>query len=140
AYGDESRQQWDLPTDQPGRIARAVDALVVVEDHLSHRSVTVESADHGSTILTVALDERPVIFGQLGGAQNSVRERELADVVEQTGRERQVLLALRERLLLRERASEAGDRCSMAGGGGIAKRKRLEQSRQHSNLQLSKLV
>ncbi len=80
---DDPRGERDLAGDQTGRVAAAVDALVVVEDRVGDRAVAVELADERRAVLRVAADHLPVGVGQLLGVQDPVRPGELADVVQQ---------------------------------------------------------
>ena len=79
---------------RPGRIAAAVDALVVVEDRVGDRAVAVERADERRAVLRVAADHGPVLVGQDLGVQDPVGQRELADVVQQAGGMDDFLLVL----------------------------------------------
>ena len=79
---------------EPLRVAAPVDPLVVRQHDLGDRAVHPEVAQHVGAQLGVALDRHPVLVGQgpapLGDA---VRQREVADVVQQTGGVRELASA-----------------------------------------------
>jgi len=91
---DDARGKRDLVADQTGRVAAAVDVLVVVEDRVCDRAIAVEPADERSPILRMAADHRPVLIGEDLGVQDAVGQRELADVVQQPSRMDEILLGL----------------------------------------------
>ena len=86
--------QRDLVADQPGRVAAAVDVLVVVEDRVRDRPVAVQAPHERRAVLRVAADHRPVLVGEHLGVEDPVGQRELADVVQQAGRVDEVLVGL----------------------------------------------
>ena len=113
---DDARGERDLVADQPGRVAAAVDVLVVVEDRVGDRPVAVEAPDERRAVLRVAADHRPVLVGEDLGVEDAVGQRELADVVQQPGGVDEVLLGLAAADLLRQRARVARDRGGVARG------------------------
>ena len=90
---DQPRRQRDLLAREPVRVAGAVPALVVAEHDVGHRPVAVDAAHDPRPVRGVAADDLPLLLAQrLGGEQDRVGERELADVVEQPGGVRELLL------------------------------------------------
>src|ERR1035441_7138008 len=80
AHSHDAGRQRDLVADQARRVAVPVNVLVVVEDRVGDGAVAVESADERGALLWMAPDHGPVIVGQDLGAQDTVREGELAYV------------------------------------------------------------
>ena len=68
------------------------------------------------------------------GQQDLVGERELADVVQQPGRMREVGFVVAEPHRERQLAAVAGDGGGVAGGHAVAQRERLDHRRQHAEL------
>ena len=129
----------DLVADQAGRVAAAVDVLVVVEDRVGDRAIAVEPADERRPVLRVAADHRPVLVGQDLRVQDAVGQRELADVVQQARRVDEILLGLVETELGGKLLRVAGDGGRVACGHPIAQREGLDERRQHSELQGGKV-
>ncbi len=124
----------DLVADQSRRVAAAVDVLVVVEDRVRHRAIAVEAPHERSALLRVAAHYRPVLVGEDLGVQDAVGERELADVVQQPGGVREVLIGLVESHLARQRTGVAGDGGGVASGHAVSQRKRLHERHEHAEL------
>ena len=79
----------------PLRVAAAVDALVVGADDLGDRPVDADVAQQLGADLGMAADRRASRVGELAAAlHDAVGEDELADVVQQPGRVRELLVAL----------------------------------------------
>ena len=76
------------------RVSASVDPLVVREHDLGDRAVHPEVPEHVGAELGMLLDRHPILVGQrpppLGDA---IRQREVADVVQQPGGVRQLLLS-----------------------------------------------
>ena len=125
----------DLVADQAGRIAAAVDVLVVVEDRIGDRAVAVEPADERRPVLRMAADHGPVLIGQDLGVEDAVGQRELADVVQQARGVNEILLGLVAAQRGGELPRVASDGGRVARGHAIAQCERLDERRQHSELQ-----
>ncbi len=132
---DDPRWQGDLVADQPGRVAAAVDVLVVVEDRIGDRAVAVEPADERRPVLRMAADHRPVLVGEDLGVEDAVGQRELADVVQQPRRVDEILFGLVEAQLDGKLPRVARDGGRVACGHPIAQRERLHERGQHAELQ-----
>src|SRR6478736_3125481 len=75
--------------------AAAVGTLVVGEDDVANRLVAVDLRDDPRPLVGVLADLHPIGLGQLHvSLQDAVGEDELADVVEQAGGVRELLLLL----------------------------------------------
>ena len=91
---EDARGEGDLVADQPGRVAAAVDSLVVVEDRVGDLSIAVERSDENGAFLWVVADDREILLGDDLGAQDAIGPCELADLVQQAGRVDDVALLL----------------------------------------------
>src|SRR4029077_11244906 len=90
---DDASSERDVLALQPVRVTRAVEALVVVADGRHGVVQKAEAVDDACPFLRMALHERPLLGGQARRLQeNRVRNRELADVVEEGGMSEQVEL------------------------------------------------
>ena len=94
---DDARTERDLLADDAVGIAVAVEPLVVVADR-GHRVLEeAETVDDPRALLRVALHQRPLLAGEARRLQQDrVRDRKLADVVEERRVTEQVELRLRE--------------------------------------------
>ena len=138
---DDPRQLRDLLALEAARIALAVDPLVVGEDDLRDRPVTVERGDHPRALLRVALDQHPVLVGERHvRLQDPVGEDELADVVEQRRDVDELLFLLREAGALGDRPRVAGDGGRVARGHLVPEVERAQQGAQHADLEAGQLL
>src|SRR3954471_6822464 len=104
---DDARTERDLLPGQPVGIAGAVEALMVVPDGGDRVVQEAEPVDDAGPLLCVALHERPLVRRQARRLQeNRVRDRELADVMEEGGMPEQVELHLRQAELTANRERE----------------------------------
>ena len=118
---DDPRAERDRVPRQAARVAAAVEALVVVPDR-GHRLVEEpEPLDDPRALLGVALHDHPLVVGQRRRLeQDRVRDRELADVVEERRVAELVEVGLRELELAADRERELLDAARVAGRVGVA--------------------
>ena len=85
-HGDDPGELRDLLAAQPGRVAQAVDALVVVEDPLEGLVEELDVLEHLGAAQRVRLDHRELVVGEAARLLQDLRgHAELADVVEDPG-------------------------------------------------------
>ena len=107
---DDPRAERDVLPAQPVRVAGAVEALVVVLDRRHGVAEEAEPVDDPRALLRVVLHERPLQPGERRRLEEDrVRDRELADVVEERRVTEQVELGLREADLPADRERELLD-------------------------------
>ena len=117
----------------PLRVAAPVDPLVVGQHDLGDRAVHPEVAQHVGAQLRVLLDRHPVLVGQRAAPlMHSIRQREVADVVQQPSGVRELLVLLAHPDRLGHVAREAGNGGGMPGGPLIADVERAQQAGEHA--------
>ena len=93
---DPGQLGYLVTAEAPG-VALAIDPLVMGEDYLGDRPVAVEGGDDPCTLLGVTLDQLPIALREwLVGLEDPVGEDELADVMQESGKLNQILIALGE--------------------------------------------
>ena len=118
---DDAGAERDLLAPQPVGVARAVEALVVVADRRDRVAEESEPVDDAGALVGVALHQRPLLLRQARGLQQDrVRNRELADVVEERRVAEQVELGVREAELAADRQRELLDAARVARGVRVA--------------------
>ena len=140
-HRDDPGDGRDLGPGQPAWVAAAVDALVVGADDVRHRPVDAEVAQELGADLGMAAYAAPVgLLEHAAALHDAVGERELADVVQQSGRVRELLLARRQAELPGEVAREGGDRGAVARGARVALVERADQPAEHAPRQVRVLA
>src|SRR5947208_3542588 len=98
------------PATRRGPLCAARPCVVVCADDLCDGAVARDAPDHASALRRMLLHDDPVFVGEATiGEQDPVREDELADVVEQTGRVDELLLTFCAADLRRNRLRVASD-------------------------------
>ena len=119
---DDPGAERDLLAAEPVRVAGAVEALVVVADRRHRVLEEAEAVDDARALLGVALHQRPLLARQARRLEEDrVRDRELADVVEERRVAEQVELRLREAELAADRERELLHAPRVAGGVRVAR-------------------
>ena len=114
-HRDDSRDRGDLVAAQALRVAAAVDALVMCAHDLGHGAVDADVAQQLGPDVRVAPDAAPVGLRQPAAAlHHAVRERELADVVQEPGGVGELLVALGHAAVLGDVARERRDSRAVA--------------------------
>jgi hypothetical protein len=121
-------------------IAAAVGALVVGQDHRRDLIQALDAAHQlGASLGVTAHDLHLAIAERAAGEQDPVRERELADVVQQARR-------VHDPQLILEATGRAGDSARVSGHGRgvsrgalVAQRQRTHHRHQHADLQRGEL-
>ena len=117
---DDPRAERDLLPSQAVRIAGAVEALVMVADRRNGVAEEAEPVDDARALVGVALHQRPLLLRQARRLQQDrVRDRQLADVVEERGVAEQVELDVREPELTTDRERKLLDTARVAGRVGV---------------------
>src|SRR3954468_6639318 len=108
----------------PGKtvgVAVVVPALVVMEDPVGDR-VDAEALEHAVADLRMALEQEPLRVGQCCGlAQDLLRDRELAEVVQAPREARQLDVVGGQAESRRDLRGERRDALGMAAGVGVAR-------------------
>ena len=117
---DDPRAERDLLALQAVGIAGAVEALVVVADRRNGVAEEAEPVDDAGALVGVALHQRPLLLRQARRLQQDrVRDRQLADVVEEGRVAEQVELHVRESELTTDRERQLLHTARMAGRVGV---------------------
>ena len=119
---DDAGAERDLLVPEPVGVAGAVEALVVMADRRHGVAEEAEAVDDARALVGVALHQRPLLLREARRLeQDRVRDRELADVVEERRVAEQVELGLREAELAADRQRELLHAARVAGGVGVAR-------------------
>ena len=117
---DDPRAERDLLALQTVGVAGAVEALVMVADCRNGVSEEAEPVDNPCTLVGVTPHQLPLLLGQARRLQQDrVRDRELADVVEERGVAKQIELHVREPELAADRKRKLLDPARVTGRVGV---------------------
>src|SRR5206468_1776585 len=112
---DDAGAERDLLALEPVGVASAVEALVMVPDRGYRVVQEAEAVDDAGALVRVPLHQRPFVLGEARRLeQDRVRNRQLADVVEERRVAEQVELRLREAELAADRERELLDTARVA--------------------------
>src|SRR2546428_8841730 len=101
----------------------------MMQDEIGDR-VDAEAVEHAKTDLRMALEYEPLRIGQRAGlAQDLLRNRELAEVVQAAGETRELDLLGIEAETLRDLGGELADPLGVTAGVGVACVDRLRKRR-----------
>ncbi len=140
-HREHPRAERDVLAAQPGRVARAVDALVVVEHR--HRDIVQRGrlAEHVEPQPRMQLDQRPLVGRQLARAQpRPLGQRQVADRPQQRGADQHVALALVELEVLGEQARVDRELARLPVQDRVVRRDRLGEHADRRPARVAELV